>query len=191
MAGEETLSLVNREDWRKWLGKYHRKKSNIWLIYFKKHTKKQTIPYNDAVEEAICFGWIDGKVKSIDKERYMQRYTPRKPASVWSLANKKRALKMMKEGKMTSAGLATIKNAKKTGKWQAAYSSKAKPAVPPALKKVLEKNRQAKKNFYSFTNAQQFQYIYWILQAKQEETRKRRAEVVVKRCEINKKPGEM
>ena len=105
----ETLFVENRNKWRKWLKNYHDKEKEVWLIYFKKHTGKFSIAYNDAVEEAICFGWIDGKVRSIDAEKYMQRFSPRNPDSVWSLLNKKRALKMIKEGKMTGAGLKTIK----------------------------------------------------------------------------------
>ena len=94
----------NRKEWRSWLQKNHSEKG-VWLIYFKKHTKKLTISYNDAVEEAICFGWIDGKVKRIDDEKYMQRYTPRRTKSHWSENNIVRAKKMIKQNLMTEKGL--------------------------------------------------------------------------------------
>jgi len=181
----ETLFVENRNKWRKWLKNYHDKEKEVWLIYFKKHTGKFSIAYNDAVEEAICFGWIDGKVRSIDAEKYMQRFSPRNPDSVWSLLNKKRALKMIKEGKMTGAGLKTIK---KTGKWQAAYSSKTKPGLPPDLKRALKENVSAYKNFDNFSNSQQLAYIFWILSAKRDETRKGRVKIVVERSSKNLKP---
>ncbi|OGM24836.1 hypothetical protein A2715_03655 [Candidatus Woesebacteria bacterium RIFCSPHIGHO2_01_FULL_39_32] len=184
----ETLFVENRNKWRKWLKNYHDKEKEVWLIYFKKHTGKFSIAYNDAVEEAICFGWIDGKVRSIDAEKYMQRFSPRNPDSVWSLLNKKRALKMIKEGKMTGAGLKTIKYAKKTGKWQAAYSSKTKPGLPPDLKRALKENVSAYKNFDNFSNSQQLAYIFWILSAKRDETRKGRVKIVVERSSKNLKP---
>ena len=86
----ETLYCKNRDDWRIWLEKNYQSEQEIWLIYYKKHTKKPTVTYNDAVEEAICFGWIDSLVKTIDQDTYMQKYTPRKSKSLWSLVNKNR-----------------------------------------------------------------------------------------------------
>ena len=107
------LSFTNRTQWRTWLTKNQDKESEVWLVYYKKHTKKPTISYDDAVEEALCYGWIDGKVRTIDEERYMQRFTPRKPDSLWSLINKKRVLKLIEEKKMTPIGMELIKEAKK------------------------------------------------------------------------------
>ena len=97
----ERLSFKNRDEWRNWLKDYHNIAKGIWLIYYKKHTKKPSVYYNDAVEEALCFGWIDSLVKRIDDERYMQKYTPRNPNSSWSELNKQRVEKMIAEGKMT------------------------------------------------------------------------------------------
>lgn len=101
----ETLYVKDRRELRSWLKKNHDSKKEIWLIYYKKNTGKPRIPYNDAVEEAICFGWIDGKVKSIDAEKYAQRYTPRRVNSQWSVLNIERAKKMIKQKKMTKWGL--------------------------------------------------------------------------------------
>lgn len=106
----KTLYVKKRGEWRKWLEKNHQKESEIWLVYYKKHTKKPSIPYNDAVEEALCFGWIDSSEKRIDKERYAQRFTPRKPKSNWSESNKERVRKLIVQGKMTPAGLAAFNN---------------------------------------------------------------------------------
>ncbi|OGK25341.1 hypothetical protein A3C25_06180 [Candidatus Roizmanbacteria bacterium RIFCSPHIGHO2_02_FULL_38_11] len=106
----KTLYIKNREEWRRWLEKNHKKEPEIWLVYYKKHTKKSSIPYNDAVEEALCFGWIDSTVKGIDGEKYAQRFSPRKPKSNWSEPNKERIERLIKEGKMTPAGLVFFEN---------------------------------------------------------------------------------
>jgi uncharacterized protein YdeI (YjbR/CyaY-like superfamily) len=104
----ETLYVTTREDFRKWLEKNHKSKKEIWLIQYKKATKKPSINYVNAVEEAICFGWIDGLEKSMDSERYALRFSPRRPKSNWTETNKERAKTMIAEGKMTEAGRATF-----------------------------------------------------------------------------------
>lgn len=109
----KTVYLTNRDDWRKWLKEHHTKEKEIWLIYYKKSTGKPTIEYNDAVEEALCFGWIDGIEKGIDEERFAGRFTPRRPKSNWSDSNKERMKKLIKTGEMTKAGLAVFKTAHK------------------------------------------------------------------------------
>lgn len=185
----ETLFCKNRNEWRAWLEQNHSLYKEIWLIYYKKHTKKPTVSYNDAVEEALCFGWIDSLVKSIDTETYMQKYTPRKPKSVWSLANVKRVAKMIKENKMTQAGLDIIEIAKNNGQWDKAYSSKTQFEIPQELLKALKANPTAFKNFYNFPPSSQNNYVGWILSAKKEETIKRRVAFVVNRSEKNLKPG--
>ena len=88
MKVSKTLYITNRDDWRKWLEKNHDKEKEIWLIYYKKNTKKTRIPYDDAVEEALCFGWIDSTVKRLDEEKYAQKYTPRNTNRIWSELNK-------------------------------------------------------------------------------------------------------
>jgi len=105
----KTLYVTNRADWRKWLKKNHKKEPEIWLIYFRKSTGKPRIEYSDAVEEALCYGWIDSIEKRIDEERLAQRFTPRRPNSNWSESNKERMKKLIKNGKMTPAGLAVFK----------------------------------------------------------------------------------
>lgn len=143
--------------------------------------------YDEAVEEALCFGWIDGIMKRVDEGKHIQRFSPRNPNSVWSLLNKKRVLKMVKAGKMTDAGMKLVDYAKQTGKWQAAYSSKTKPSLPQDLKKTLKENPRAFKNFNNFSNSQQLAYIFWVLGAKRKETREERARIVVKRSSKNLK----
>lgn len=104
----ETIYVTTGDEFRKWLLKNHKTKKEIWLIQYKKATKKPSINYVDAVEEAICFGWIDGLEKSMDTERYALRFSPRRPKSDWTETNKERAKKMITEGRMTEAGVATL-----------------------------------------------------------------------------------
>ncbi len=160
MNKQNTLYVTNRNDWRSWLEKHYNSESEIWLIYYKNHTNKPRIPYDDAVEEALCFGWIDSIVKRIDDEKYKQKYTPRKKNSVWSQLNKKRSEKMIREGKMTDSGLASIETAKRNGKWQAAYSSKKIFEMPDYLEKALKKNKTARENFNNF--ARSYKNIWFI-----------------------------
>ena len=100
----ETLYVSDREQWRAWLAEYHDKEQEIWLIYYKKGSGKARIPYNDAVEEALCYGWIDSIVKGIDDKKYTQRFTPRKPKSNLSAMNRERVHRLLEQGKMTDAG---------------------------------------------------------------------------------------
>jgi uncharacterized protein YdeI (YjbR/CyaY-like superfamily) len=104
----ETLTVVTREEWRSWLAEHHQGKTEIWLVFFRKQTGKPTIAYNDAVEVAICFGWIDSQQRRLDEERYAIRFTPRRPRSHWSESNKERAARLLRSGEMTPAGMATL-----------------------------------------------------------------------------------
>lgn len=104
----ETLYVVARQEWRKWLAKHHKEKKEIWLIFYKKGAVKPSIAYEDAVEEAICYGWVDSQERSIDAEKYALRFTPRRENSNWVESNKSRALRMIKAGKMTRAGLTVL-----------------------------------------------------------------------------------
>jgi len=107
----------NRADWRNWLCKHHADKAEVWVVFFKKTAPRSNLSYNDAVEEALCFGWIDGMKRSIDEERYMHRFSPRKPGSQWSASNMERARRMIDAGLMMDAGHRTIADAKKCGTW--------------------------------------------------------------------------
>jgi uncharacterized protein YdeI (YjbR/CyaY-like superfamily) len=170
----------NQKEWRKWLKENHSSKNEIWVIIQKKTSKNPGLTYLQAVEEAICFGWIDSKMQSIDSKSYRQRFSPRRRNSIWSKKNKQTAKKMIRLGKMTKNGFDTIKNAKQTGKWDTAYTSKTPPKIPWDLERVLKENRPAWKNFNSFTNSKKLQYIFWLNSAKKEETKKRRIEKIVK-----------
>lgn len=179
----------DREEWRSWLSKNHASSKSVWLIYYKKPSGKPSVSYNEAVEEALCFGWIDSTVNKIDEERFKQLFTPRNPKSVWSLLNKKRALKMIQEKRMTSAGMNLIRAAKKSGMWAKAYTLKKTVVIPKDLTGALRKNPEASKNFSRFAPGYRNLYVLWINDAKGKDTRERRIRKVVERLELNKKPG--
>ena len=183
----ETLYLTNRKEWRTWLKQNHRKKKEIWLIYYKKHTGKPRIPYGHAVEEALCFGWIDSTVQRLNSERYVQKFTPRKSGSRWSRLNIQRARKMIKEKRMTKAGLALLKETEK--KKPDTPIAKKTHTIPSDLRKALARNRKALENFNNFAPSYKKLYALWVLDAKKKETREKRIKRVVERSARNEKPG--
>lgn len=186
---DKALSFESSQQWRKWLqGNAHRAKE-VWLVHYKKKSGKISVSLSAAVEEALCFGWIDGKLKSIDGERFITRYTPRKAGSVWSRINRERAEKLVAAGRMTATGLARIEEAKQNGYWDAAYTNKIRDELPADLKEALMEYPQARSNFEKFANSYRNMYIGWITGARTEETRKKRIMEVVRRSALNKKPG--
>lgn len=181
----------NRNEFRKWLQKNHDKQKELWILFYKVHTKKKSLRYAEAVEESLCFGWIDGIVKRIDDEKHAQRYTPRKPKSIWSKVNKERAKRMIDESKMTDAGLVKIKEAKKTGWWNKAYSFEVENTMSGEMKEVLMSDKEAWMNFQNFGKSYQNTYIFYVNYAKREETKQKRIQIVLERTKKNMPPGIM
>ena len=184
---ENRLSFTNRGDWRDWLKENYDRKRYVWLTIYKKSSKKKGLTLEDAVEEAICFGWIDGKLKRVDVERFILRFSPRKAKSVWSRINKERAERLVKSKRMAAAGLATIEEAKRNGLWNSAYTNKTKDDIPLDLKEALMKEKEAWGNFQRFANSYRNMYIGWVNSAKTAETRIRRINKVVEQSLLNKK----
>ena len=184
----ETFYAKTREEWRAWLEENFDKKKEIWLIYYKKHTGKPNVSYDESVEEALCFGWIDGILKRIDDERYTRRFTPRRKGSVWAPSNVKRVADMIKEGKMTDAGLAIIPKAVLEGKAMG-YTPVIPDdiPVPEDLEKVLAMNEKARDTWDSFASSHRKQYLYWINDAKGDDTKARRISKLVKMLEAGEK----
>jgi uncharacterized protein YdeI (YjbR/CyaY-like superfamily) len=144
MEVSETLYVNNRDDWRSWLESHYKTESEIWLVYYRKESGKSRIPYNEAVEEALCFGWIDSITRTIDQERYAQRFTPRKPASKYSQTNKERLKKLIQQGKVIPEVLANLENVDlKTFKY------------PADIMLALRENEQAWENFQSYSGSYQ------------------------------------
>jgi uncharacterized protein YdeI (YjbR/CyaY-like superfamily) len=168
------LYVTNRDEWRKWLGRHYATETVIWLIFYKKETSKPTIPYEAAVEEALCFGWIDSIIKKIDAEKYARKFTPRKDKSNWSELNKKRANKMIKEGRMTDAGLAKIQAARKSGLWEQTGRPRISFDIPSEFAKALDNNKKAKENYDKLAPSYRKHYIGWIQAAKRDETKEKR-----------------
>jgi uncharacterized protein YdeI (YjbR/CyaY-like superfamily) len=168
----ETVFAADRAEWRGWLTKYSARAPEIWLVFYKKASGKPTVSYDHAVEEALCFGWIDGMIKKLDEECYAQRFTPRKPKSAWSKSNIQRVERLIAEGKMTPAGLQ-------------AYSGHARevPPMPTELPKDLEdkfrRQRAAWRNYEKFPPGYRRMTAGWVASAKREETRIKRLEKLI------------
>ena len=145
MEIEKTLYVTDRKAWRQWLAKHHEKETEVWLLYFRKATGKPRIPYNDAVEEALCYGWIDSIVKTLDQERLAQRFSVRQRTSVLSQLNKERVRMLIAQQQMTPAGLAAIAHVFAPDK-----DSAENFTIPPDILQPLQANKQAWKNFQQF-----------------------------------------
>lgn len=141
----KTLYVADRKSWRAWLAKHHRTDLEIWLVYYRVSSGKPRIDYNDAVEEALCYGWIDSTVKNIDSDRFAQRFSPRKPTSGLSQANIERIRKLIARRRMTRAGLAAVAHV-----FDPKKDTAARVAVPPAILKALKADPRAWKNFQAF-----------------------------------------
>lgn len=169
------IQLATRSDWRNWLAEnHHKEKDGIWLIYTKQRKEPESLTYEESVEEALCFGWIDSIIKRIDDTKYCRKFTPRKDDSKWSNSNKKRVDKLIKQGKMTVFGQSKIDAAKQSGKWDA--DSGPLPAIdlPSDLSEVLESNPEAKNFFEALAPTYRKQFIWWLVSAKRSETRSKR-----------------
>lgn len=180
------LYVTKREEWRKWLEENHHTAQEVWLRYYKKPSGKPRILYIDAVEEALCFGWIDGLLRRMDNERFTLRYSPRKSRSVWSIWNIQRVERLTKEGRMTEAGLAKVAEAKQNGEWQAAIDREVIDNLPSELVQELKKNR-VMSAFMKMPPSHRKQYLYWLNSAKRPETRGKRLQAIVEMVKDKKR----
>jgi len=179
----------NREQWRNWLEEHHATETEVWLVFLKKHTARPSVSYNDAVEEALCFGWIDGVKRSIDEDRYMHRFTPRRADSNWSRSNKQRVQRLLKAGLIAPAGMKCIDLAKKNGRWAKPVTAGKKFSMPPELRAALTLHKKAQAFFNSLAPSYQQQYVAWIATAKRPETRKRRLDEAIRLLTRGEKLG--
>jgi uncharacterized protein YdeI (YjbR/CyaY-like superfamily) len=177
----------SRKEWRKWLEENHTTSPGIWLIYFKKGTNQPTVSYEEAVEEALSFGWIDSTANALDEDRYLQLFTPRKPKSTWSRLNKERVEKLIKNGSMTVAGLEKIETAKKNGSWTI-LDEVEDLIVPPDLEAAFDKNKEARSNYESFPKYVKKQTLWLVISAKRPENRKKRIEKIIEKTKKNERP---
>lgn len=188
-----SIHFKSRNEFRSWLLKNHDKSPGFWMIFFKKHTKKENIPYADAVEEAICFGWIDSLVKKIDEESYVRKFTPRINTKIWSEINRIRALNMIREGKMTETGLFKFNSYLKT---ENTNRQKEKPdisigdsEIPEFIIGAFAQNEPALLHFNNLAPSHKRNYILWITTAKKKATIQKRLKESINLLIKNKKLG--
>jgi uncharacterized protein YdeI (YjbR/CyaY-like superfamily) len=183
----ETIYAVDRQAWRTWLQANHDRSIGVWLVYYKVNSDQPSIRYSEAVREALCFGWIDSKVKSLDDDRYRQIFTPRKPKSVWSKLNKQYIEELIEQGLMTAAGLEKIAAAQQDGSWTSLDAIESL-TIPPDLEQALATNPIASQQFQAFSNSTKKNILVWISSAKRPETRQKRIEQTIGSAAQNQSP---
>jgi len=179
VPSKELRELIARDAaaWRKWLGRYHGKSPGVWLVVSKKGTIKPTrLTYDQALEEALCHGWIDGQGRRRDDATYQIRFTPRRRRSVWSKRNTVIVARLMEEGRMHPAGVAEVERAKSDGRWEVAYHGAATVEIPEDLKAALKTKPAARAMFQTLSAQNRYAILYRIQNAKRPETRTRRIE---------------
>jgi len=189
VPSDNQLYVTDRDDWRSWLREHHAAAREVWLVFFKKATGTPSIPYEDSVEEALCFGWIDSLIKNLDGERYARKFTPRTATAVWSADNKRRVEKLLQEGRMTEAGRRIIDEAKQNGSWDRVPESRQPWEMPPEFEAALAADTAARENFEKLAPSHRKQYIAWIASARRSETRVRRSQEAVSLLARNEKLG--
>lgn len=183
----ETYCPKSRTDWRKWLERNHQSKQSVWLVYFKSSTKVASLSWSEAVDEALCFGWIDSTKKILDKERYMQYFSKRKPNSVWSKINKDNVDNLISKNLIQEAGYKTIKIAKENGSWSILDEVEAL-IIPEDLKKEFDKREGALEYYESLSKSAKKILLGWVVLAKKTETRQRRIIEVAENASRKLKP---
>ncbi|WP_018344087.1 YdeI/OmpD-associated family protein [Cytophaga aurantiaca] len=189
MSAEEikTFYPKSRKAWRQWLSKYHRSEQSVWLLLYKKESGKPSISWSDAVEEALCFGWIDSKRKSLDAESFIQFFCQRKPKGTWSKVNKEKVLQLIEDGLMTERGLESIEKAKQNGSW-VILDEVEELTIPIDLGKAFKAHKGSKDYFLSLSKSVRKMILYWVVSAKREETRQKRITEIVERAAQGLKP---
>jgi uncharacterized protein YdeI (YjbR/CyaY-like superfamily) len=180
----KTIEVQTASQWRAWLAKHHDSESEVWLVFRKRHTGQKSIAYEDAVDEALCFGWIDSLIKRLDDERYARKFTPRNPDSRWSTANRKRYERLRSSGRLMPSGL----KLGPTGR----SGDAPRPSVtrvPQYIQQALKSHPAAGKYFESLAPSYRRMYIAWIDSAKQQETKLRRLQEAIGLLEAGKKLG--
>jgi uncharacterized protein YdeI (YjbR/CyaY-like superfamily) len=181
------MAFKRQKDWADWLDKHHASSPGVWLRLAKKASGIQSISYAEAVEVALCYGWIDGQAKGGDETSWLQKFTPRGAKSIWSKINREKAEALIGSGSMKPAGLQTVERAKQDGRWDAAYDSPSRASVPDDFQAELDRNAKAKAFFATLNSANRYAILWRIQTAKKAETRARRIEQYVQMLEKNQK----
>ena len=183
-AGVKTFFAKTQKEWRKWLEKNHQAEKAVWLIFYKKGSRIQSTNYSEALEEALCFGWIDSKANKRDEESYYQYFAKRKPKSNWSRINKEKVAKLIEKGLITPAAFEAIEIAMQNGAWTA-LDEVDELIIPSDLKLLFDKNKTAFENWEKFSHSVKTAILEWILNAKKQETRQKRIAEAVELAEKN------
>ena len=169
-----TLPFESKTKFADWLAKNHDKSAGLWLKIAKKAAGISTVTYLEALDVALCYGWIDGQKGSFDEQYFLQKFTPRRPKSIWSKINVEKVEGLIASGEMKPAGLKAVEAAKQDGRWAAAYASQKNMEVPADFQSALEKNKKAKVFFETLTGAKRYSFLFRIETAKKAETREKR-----------------
>lgn len=180
----KTIEVQTAAQWRAWLAKHHDSETEVWLVFRKRHTGQASIAYEDAVNEALCFGWIDSLIKRLDDERYARKFTPRKPGSRWSTANRKRYARLQASGGLMPAGL---KFAPTSRSGDAPRPSITR--IPRYISRALKSHPAARSYFETLAPSYRRHYVAWIDSAKRQETKMRRLEEAIGLLKVGKKLG--
>jgi uncharacterized protein YdeI (YjbR/CyaY-like superfamily) len=183
----ESFCPTDQQDWRKWLAINHEQKDAVWLIIYKKNSPTPNLTWSEAVDEALCFGWIDSVKKTVDNERYKQYFSKRKAKSNWSKINKAKIDKLSQLGLIAEAGIKSIEIAKKNGSWTI-LDAVENLEIPLDLDQKLAQTPEAKDYFLSLSKSVQKQVLYWIISAKRPETRQKRIDEIVIAAANREKP---
>jgi len=173
------LTFSTPEEWEAWLAAESGRSTGVWLKLAKKSSGIASVSQQEAVDGALCFGWIDGQLDGFDENYWLVRFTPRKAKSKWSEINRRRAAALIDQGRMTPSGLREVEQAKADGRWESAYASQSKAAVPSDLKRALDSDRRAKRLFEELDSANRYAILYRVHGAKRPETRARLIEKYV------------
>jgi uncharacterized protein YdeI (YjbR/CyaY-like superfamily) len=168
------LPVETRKAWNQWLRRNHTSSKGVWLRLYKKDSGRQGLTYEQALEEALCYGWIDGQSKPNDKDSWLQKFTPRRPRGTWSKRNRDRVARLTSQGRMKAAGLKAVQAAKEDGRWDRAYDSPAQMRIPPDFLAALKKDRRAYAFFKTLNKANTYAIAWRLQTAKKPETRARR-----------------
>ena len=187
-AEPQVKTFATQRAFETWLARNHGRAEGIWLVIAKKASGVRSVTYAEAVEVALCYGWIDGQGKRLDEERYVQKFTPRRARSPWSQINRKRALALMEAGRMREPGLREIERAQADGRWDAAYASPRAATVPDDLARALKRNNKAKAAFDALDGRNRYAILYRVNEAKKPETRERRIAQFIDQLAQGKKP---
>ena len=182
------LSFEAQQDWERWLAEHSTDSKGIWLKMAKKETGIASVNYSEALEGALCYGWIDGQKAPFDDMYWLQKFTPRRARSGWSKVNCDKATKLIAEGRMQLTGLRQVELAKADGRWESAYHSQSKITVPEDFQSELDKNPQAKEFFGTLNSANRYAILYRLQTAKRPETRSARIQKFIEMLERNEKP---